>query len=583
MPGHRHRLRRREAVGDPPARGRRRLPRGAHAPQPRREAGRPRGPDRRRRRLRRPVRGQGRADEEGRPTHAASTDGRLRAGLPAGDVPPGDGRSRRREPAQIDERRARRSTVHIEPHGQWTTELDVETVTVRPRRRRRPACRRPTANAPRRHGWTTWRSGWPGAPRLVNATASSLAATYRRSLVDLAALRFSPAHRRAGAACPPPGLPWFMTMFGRDSILTSLQALPFAPELAATTLRVLGALAGQPRRRLPRRGPGQDPARAALRRADRVRGAAALAVLRLRRRHAAVPRPARRVRALDRRRRRSSASSSRRRAPRCTGSTTTATCTATATSRTSGATRRPASRTSAGRTPGTRSRTATAGCPASRARPASCRATPTTPRCGRARLARRVLERPGVRRPAGAARRPTSSARFNRDFWIEDGEYFALALDADGAPGRLAHLEHRPPAVERHRRRRQGQGRRRPPDRAAAVLRLGRAHAGRGRGPVQPDRLPRRHGVAVRQLVHRLGPAPLRLQGRGGARSPPASSRRPTSSTAGCPRRSAATARSLTKYPVEYPTACSPQAWSTGRAAAAAAHACSGSSRSAST
>ena len=30
-----------------------------------------------------------------------------------------------------------------------------------------------------------------------------------------------------------------MTMFGRDSILTSLQALPFAPELAATTLRVL--------------------------------------------------------------------------------------------------------------------------------------------------------------------------------------------------------------------------------------------------------------------------------------------------------------------------------------------------------
>src|SRR6187402_2091526 len=35
-------------------------------------------------------------------------------------------------------------------------------------------------------------------------------------------------------------LPWFMTMFGRDSIFTSLQALPFTPELAATTLQVLG-------------------------------------------------------------------------------------------------------------------------------------------------------------------------------------------------------------------------------------------------------------------------------------------------------------------------------------------------------
>jgi glycogen debranching enzyme len=58
-------------------------------------------------------------------------------------------------------------------------------------------------------------------------------------LVDLAALRFSP-HSAAGHSLPAAGLPWFMTMFGRDSILTSLQALPFTPELAATTLRQLG-------------------------------------------------------------------------------------------------------------------------------------------------------------------------------------------------------------------------------------------------------------------------------------------------------------------------------------------------------
>ncbi len=35
-----------------------------------------------------------------------------------------------------------------------------------------------------------------------------------------------------------------MTMFGRDSILTSLQSLPFTPELAETTLRVLGQWQG---------------------------------------------------------------------------------------------------------------------------------------------------------------------------------------------------------------------------------------------------------------------------------------------------------------------------------------------------
>src|SRR5213595_1016013 len=56
---------------------------------------------------------------------------------------------------------------------------------------------------------------------------------------DLAALRFAPPIA-GGRSLPAAGLPWFMTMFGRDSIFTSLQALPFTPELAATTLRTLG-------------------------------------------------------------------------------------------------------------------------------------------------------------------------------------------------------------------------------------------------------------------------------------------------------------------------------------------------------
>ena len=76
------------------------------------------------------------------------------------------------------------------------------------------------------------------APRL-ECDSDELRATYRRSLVDLAALRFSPPVA-GGRSLPAAGLPWFMTMFGRDSIFTSLQALPFTPELAATTLRALG-------------------------------------------------------------------------------------------------------------------------------------------------------------------------------------------------------------------------------------------------------------------------------------------------------------------------------------------------------
>ena len=92
-----------------------------------------------------------------------------------------------------------------------------------------------------------------------------------------------------------------MSLFGRDSIITSLQALPYQPELARTTLRMLAARQGTTRRRLPRRGAGQDPARDPLRRADGDGRAAPLALLRHGRRDAAVPRPARRVRALDRR------------------------------------------------------------------------------------------------------------------------------------------------------------------------------------------------------------------------------------------------------------------------------------------
>lgn len=41
------------------------------------------------------------------------------------------------------------------------------------------------------------------------------------------------------ATLPAAGLPWFMALFGRDSLLTSFQALPYLPGLAATTLRVL--------------------------------------------------------------------------------------------------------------------------------------------------------------------------------------------------------------------------------------------------------------------------------------------------------------------------------------------------------
>ena len=140
-------------------------------------------------------------------------------------------------PAEVDEKGLTFS-VRIKPNGEWTTDLDVVTAADVGGRYVRPKYERGKKGARPKMGRSLER--WlQDAPRL-ESDSDSLKATYRRSLVDLAALRFSPPVAGRGTSLPAAGLPWFMTMFGRDSILTSLQALPFTPELAATTLLALG-------------------------------------------------------------------------------------------------------------------------------------------------------------------------------------------------------------------------------------------------------------------------------------------------------------------------------------------------------
>jgi glycogen debranching enzyme len=141
-------------------------------------------------------------------------------------------------PARID-KKGLTFKVRVEPHGTWTTEIAV-TATLLPAGTRGG---RPALAHRRREGMEANLERWVDeAPRL-ECDWEPLRGIYRRSLVDLAALRFSPPIT-PGKSLPAAGLPWFMTMFGRDSIFTSLQALPFTPELAATTLRVLGLWQG---------------------------------------------------------------------------------------------------------------------------------------------------------------------------------------------------------------------------------------------------------------------------------------------------------------------------------------------------
>ena len=131
--------------------------------------------------------------------------------------------------------------VHLEPGQEWITELQVTPMILR---RGRPQ--------PLVAGWRAGRAGrdmaaelqqWRSEAPTLRCDWEPFKQIYERSLTDLAALRFSPDVTGVHSV-PAAGLPWFMTMLGRDSILTSLQALPFTPGLAATTIRALSRLQG---------------------------------------------------------------------------------------------------------------------------------------------------------------------------------------------------------------------------------------------------------------------------------------------------------------------------------------------------
>ena len=401
--------------------------------------------------------------------------------------------------------------VQLEPHGEWTTEIDVTARLLPARAENEP----PTlAHTRRRESMERNLARWVAHAPRVECDWEPLQTAYRRSLVDLAALRFSPPIM-PGMSLPAAGLPWFMTMFGRDSIFTSLQSLPFTPELAATTLRVLAMWQGtrvddfrdeDPGRILHELRYGEMTAfeerphspyygcadatalyvvlldeyerwtgdrklvrdveleaRAALNWIDEYADLMGNGYVSYRRRNEET--------GLENQCWKDSWDSISYRD---------------------------------GRLPGFPR--------------ATCELQGYAYDAKRrgARLAREIWKDPAfadeLERQAADLKR-----RFNRDFWVADGEYFALALDPDGnqvdsLTSNIGHLLWSG-IVDKAKAGSVGA----PPRRTAAVLRLGRAYAGHGRGALQPDRLPRRHRLAVRQLVHRLGPAPVRLQGRGRA------------------------------------------------------------------
>ena len=127
--------------------------------------------------------------------------------------------------------------LELEPGAQWSTSFTISPCSVQPGVRfARRARRGPLEEVRARR--TAELETWLARAPLLECDDPALLRTYRMSLSDLGALRMHP-DLAAGATLPAAGLPWFMALFGRDSLITSYQALPYFPELAATTLRVL--------------------------------------------------------------------------------------------------------------------------------------------------------------------------------------------------------------------------------------------------------------------------------------------------------------------------------------------------------
>jgi glycogen debranching enzyme len=74
----------------------------------------------------------------------------------------------------------------------------------------------------------------------LRATWDSLAHSFEQSVADLAALRMRNGH--GVGVLPAAGMPWFMTVFGRDTLITCLQTMLLGPELAVSALEALAAL-----------------------------------------------------------------------------------------------------------------------------------------------------------------------------------------------------------------------------------------------------------------------------------------------------------------------------------------------------
>ena len=330
--------------------------------------------------------------------------------------------------------------VVVPAGGRWLACLEVaptiEATVVVPRYR----CGQPVERAKPSERLAQWRQRVPH----VKTDHEGLQLVIARSAEDLGALRiFDPDYpeRMVVAA----GAPWFMTVFGRDSLLTAWSALLVDPDLALGVLQTLARFQGNEVDPRNEEEPGRilhemrfgEAASLSLGGGSIYYGTADATPLfvmllgELRRWGLATEVVDQLLPNADRALDGSPSSATRRRRLR----------------RVPAAPRTGASPTRAGRTAGTASATRTARWPRRRSPCARSRPTPTAPTWPAPTSPFEAGDEAIYERYRGRA--ADLKADFNRDFWLEDEGWFAVGLDADKQADRLADVQHRPLPVDR--------------------------------------------------------------------------------------------------------------------------------------
>ncbi|MFB9724742.1 amylo-alpha-1,6-glucosidase, partial [Planobispora longispora] len=101
------------------------------------------------------------------------------------------------------------------------------------------------------------RADWDRLSPVITTSNRTLAQVLDRSRQDLGSLRLFEPDKPGEPPSVAAGAPWFMTLFGRDSLLTSWMALPLDQSLALGTLRRLARLQGRADDPLTEEEPGK--------------------------------------------------------------------------------------------------------------------------------------------------------------------------------------------------------------------------------------------------------------------------------------------------------------------------------------